>query len=78
MKGAILNKLSCHVSVELRFGIKSIVKGQISTVTQPFMGCHATLPQKALRDIQKTAAKETNNEADDLGMSSSSEQMTAG
>ena len=35
-------------------------------------------PQKALRDIQKTAAKETNNEAGDLSMSSSSEQMTAG
>ena len=27
--------------------------------SQPFLGCHETLPQRALRDIQKTAARET-------------------
>ena len=48
MKGSILNKLSCHVSGELRFGIKSVVKGKISTVTQPFFGCHATLPPESV------------------------------
>ena len=37
--------------------------------SQPFFGCHATLPQKillggALRDIQKTAARETTSHLD--------------
>ena len=42
-------------------------------------GCHATLPQKrgALRDIQKTAARETNVKQDKFGNKSISLIKTA-